>query len=62
MVYAQHGQKLLKVSDVCDRLQMGRSKVWEFIARGELASLKIDGSRRVSEEQLADFLERRASA
>lgn len=52
--------RLLKVTDVADRLQMGKSKVWEFIARGELESLKIDGARRVTEEQLADFIARRA--
>lgn len=51
--------KLLKVGDVCDRLQMGKSKVFEFIARGELESLKIDGARRVTEEQLAEFIARR---
>jgi hypothetical protein len=62
MVYAHHGQKLLKVTDVCDRLQMGKSKVFEFLATGELESLKLDGARRVTEEQLADFLERRAAA
>ena len=62
MVYAHHGQKLLKVTDVCERLQLGKSKVFEFLATGELESLKIDGARRVTEEQLADFLERRAAA
>jgi excisionase family DNA binding protein len=62
MVYAQHGQKLLKISDVCDRLQLGKSKVFEFIASGELDSLKLDGARRVTEEQLADFIARRAAA
>ena len=63
-VFAHHGQlKLLKVSDVCERLQLGKSKVFEFIATGELESLKIDGARRVTEEQLADFIaSREASA
>jgi hypothetical protein len=62
-VYAHHGQqKLLKVSDVCERLQMGKSKVFEFLATGELESLKLDGARRVTEEQLADFIARRAEA
>ncbi len=53
--------KLLKIGDVCERMQMGKSKVFEFIATGELQSLKIDGARRVTEEQLADFIERRAA-
>jgi excisionase family DNA binding protein len=53
---------LLTVADVCERLRMGKSKVFEFIATGELESLKIDASRRVTEEQLADFIARRAAA
>ena len=53
---------LLTVADVCKRLKMGKSKVFEFIATGELESLKLDASRRVTEEQLADFIARRAAA
>jgi excisionase family DNA binding protein len=53
---------LLTVADVAARLRMGKSKVFEFIATGELDSLKIDAARRVTEEQLADFIERRAAA
>ena len=53
---------LLTVADVADRLRMGQTKVYEFIASGELESLKIDAARRVTEEQLADFIERRAAA
>jgi len=54
--------RLLRIADVCERIQMGKSKVWEFIASGELESLKLDGARRITEEQLADFIERRAAA
>lgn len=53
---------LLTVADVCKRLKMGKSKVFEFIATGELESLKIDCARRVTEEQLADFIARQAAA
>ena len=53
---------LLTVADVCERLRMGKSKVFEFIATGELESLKIDASRRVTEEQLAAFIAHRAEA
>jgi len=55
-------QPLLTVRDICDRIQMGKSKVFEFIATGELESLKLDGARRITEEQLADFITRRAAA
>jgi excisionase family DNA binding protein len=53
---------LLTVADVCKRLRMGKSKVFEFIATGELESLKLDASRRVTEEQLQAFIARRAEA
>jgi excisionase family DNA binding protein len=52
-------KKLLKVSDVMERLQLGKSKVFELIATGELESLKIDGARRVTEEAVDDFIARR---
>lgn len=54
-------QPLLTVPDVCQRLKMGKSKVFEFLARGELQSLKIDGARRITEQQLADFINAQAS-
>jgi hypothetical protein len=62
MTYAHHGEKLLKVGDVCDRLGLGKSKVFELLVTGQLESLKIDGARRVTEEQLADFIGRRVAA
>jgi excisionase family DNA binding protein len=61
-VYAHHGEQLLTVADVCTRLKMGKSKVFELLATGELESLKIDGARRVTEGQLADFIARRVEA
>ena len=54
--------ELLTVTDVCKRLKMGKSKVFEFLATRELESLKIDGARRITEEQLADFIARMAAA
>lgn len=53
---------LLTVSDVCKRLQIGKSKVFELIATKELESLKIDGSRRFTEEQVSDYIARRIDA
>lgn len=61
IVFAHHGEKLLTVADVCDRLQLGKSKVHEYLARGELQSLKIGAARRITEQQLADFINAQAS-
>jgi len=56
-------QTLLKVTDVMERLQLGKSKVFELLARGELESIKVDGARRVPEEAVDDFIaKRRAEA
>lgn len=54
--------RLLKVSDVCERLQLGKSKVFELLATGQLESLKIDGARRISERAVDDFIARREAS
>ncbi len=53
---------LLTVAEVCQRLKLGKSKVFELVATRQLESLKIDGARRFTEDQLAAFIERRATA
>lgn len=53
---------LLTVADVCRRLKMGKSAVFEFLARGELESLKLGASRRITEEQLQAFIARQLDA
>jgi len=49
---------LLRIDDVAERLNMCRSVVYRFIRRGELASLKINGSRRVLVTELEAFVQR----
>ncbi|WP_300610020.1 helix-turn-helix domain-containing protein [Trebonia sp.] len=53
---------LLTVAEVCQRFKLGKSKVFELVATRQLESLKIDGARRFTEDQLAAFIERRATA
>lgn len=48
---------LMTVREVCDRLRISRSKVYEFIATGELTSYRIGGCRRVAEDDVYRFLE-----
>lgn len=48
---------MLKVSEVALRLNLSPSKVYELIDDGELAHHRIGGAIRVSEEQLAEFLD-----
>jgi excisionase family DNA binding protein len=52
-------EPLLKIRDVAAKLNCGQTKVYEWLASGELESLKIDGARRVTEEALAAFVAKR---
>ncbi len=54
--------QLLTIPEVCDRLKLGRSKVSELIATGQLESLKIDGARRCTEDQVGEFIGQRIEA
>jgi excisionase family DNA binding protein len=54
--------QLLTVAEVCQRLRLGKSKVFELVATKQLESLKIDGARRFTEDQLNDFIARRIAA
>ncbi|MFE6868540.1 helix-turn-helix domain-containing protein [Kitasatospora sp. NPDC057692] len=47
---------LLKVPDVMDALQMSRSKVYDLIRAGALASFKEGGSRRIPVTALHDYV------
>jgi excisionase family DNA binding protein len=49
-------ERLLKVGEVVDRLQVSRSTVYELMARSELASVSIGRSRRIPEAELDRFI------
>ena len=49
-------QLLLRPTEAAQRLGIGRSKVYELMASGELRSVKIGAARRVSATALADFV------
>ncbi|HUY33191.1 MAG TPA: helix-turn-helix domain-containing protein [Pirellulales bacterium] len=49
---------MLKVSQVASKLSLSVSKIYELIERRELSHHRMDGAIRVSEEQLAEYLER----
>ncbi|MER6432410.1 helix-turn-helix domain-containing protein [Streptomyces sp900105245] len=49
--------ELLTVPEVMARLKVGRSKVYDLIRSNRLASIKIDGSRRVPVEAVHDFIQ-----
>ncbi|MCW8376884.1 helix-turn-helix domain-containing protein [Streptomyces justiciae] len=49
--------ELLTVPEVMTRLKVGRSKVYDLIRTHRLASLKIDGSRRIPADSVRDFIQ-----
>lgn len=59
-VFAHNGERLLyRVGEAAEMLGICRSKAWELVARGDLESLKIDGSRRVTRQAIEAYVERR---
>lgn len=49
---------LLTIQDIAQRLSVSRSTIQRYITSGELRSITLGGSRRVSEDDLEDFLMR----
>lgn len=47
---------LLRPEDAAHALSIGRSKLYELIASGRLASVMIDGCRRIRVEDLEAFV------
>lgn len=48
--------RLHSVEQVMDRLNLGRSKVFELFERGELRSIKVGRRRLTTEAALAEFI------
>ena len=50
---------LLTVSQAADRLELGRSLVYELVMRGEIASIKVGRARRIPAAALEQFVAER---
>lgn len=48
---------LLTPSEAAKALSISRSKLYELIGQGRLASVRIDTSRRVSAQALVEFIQ-----
>lgn len=44
-----------RVPDVCVRLGLGKTKIYELIGSGRLRAVRIDGATRVLDSDLAAF-------
>lgn len=49
-------QKLYRVEEVAQVLNVGRTKVFDLIRSGQLASVKVGGSRRVTVRAIDDYI------
>jgi excisionase family DNA binding protein len=57
------GDRLLyRVREVAEAVGLSERKVNDFIKRGELHSIKIDGSRRVPDDSLKRWIAERSAA
>jgi excisionase family DNA binding protein len=50
--------KLLTVNEAADRLHVGRARIYDLIAQGAITSVKIGGSRRISDHEVDDYIAR----
>ena len=53
---------LLSVEDAAERLDIGRTMIYELIASGELATITIGRLRKVPVAEVNEFVERRRAA
>ncbi|MET9930732.1 MULTISPECIES: helix-turn-helix domain-containing protein [unclassified Streptomyces] len=52
----------LTVEEAARRLGIGRTKLYEYVSTGEIASVKIGSLRRIPAEAVNDFLTRQLGA
>jgi excisionase family DNA binding protein len=48
--------KLLTVNEAATRLRVGRSRIYDLIAQGAITSVKIGGSRRISDREVDEYI------
>jgi excisionase family DNA binding protein len=53
---------VFRVEEAAEYLSISRAKAYELIQRGELRSVKIDGSRRITLNQLEEYIHRLEAA
>ncbi len=50
---------LMNIDEASQILNLGRSKVYELVMRGELQSIKIGRSRRIPRSSIEEFIQSR---
>jgi excisionase family DNA binding protein len=54
--------KLLTVNEAAARLRVGRARIYDLIAQGAITSVKIGGSRRISDREVDEYIARLETA
>ena len=51
--------RLMRIPEVAKELSLSKSKTYQLVQSGEITSIKIDKSRRVTRESLNDYIDRK---
>ena len=51
--------RLMRIPEVAEELSLSKSKTYQLVQSGEITSIKIDKSRRVTRESLEDYIEKK---
>lgn len=51
-------KNLYTVNDICETLSLGRTVVYQLIAKGDIETVRIGRSRRITHEALEAFLQK----
>lgn len=54
----QERRLLLRIEEAAERLQIGRTKMYELVSRGDIESVPIGRLRRIPSECLEEYVER----
>lgn len=53
----ENAKSLLRIDQVCDRLQLSRATVYRLLASGDLRNVKVGTARRVTSSDLDSYIE-----
>jgi len=57
----QTPEQLHRVEKVAERFDVGRTSIYALIRSGQLRSLKVNGSRRVPESAIVEYIARQTA-
>lgn len=49
--------RLLRLSEVCERLKISPSTLWRLVRKGEIKQIRVGGTKRIRASSLEKFLD-----